>query len=54
MNSLGLVFLGSVIVLSLAVAWEAQQGFKKCICCKPRRRFRSVAERKFHEQIRWQ
>lgn len=54
MNPLGLVFLGAVIVLSIAAAVEAQRGYRSCVCCKPRRRFRSVAERRFHEQIRWQ
>lgn len=54
MNPLGLVFLGSFLILAVATAWEAQRGYRSCVCCKPRRRFRSVAERRFHEQIRWQ
>lgn len=44
-----------VFVVSLAMlggsAWMAQRGWRSCLCCSPRRRFKTVAERRFHERL---
>ena len=53
MNPLGLVFLGAVIVLSIAAAVEAQRGYRSCLCHSPRRRFKTAAARKAHERCSW-
>jgi hypothetical protein len=49
--SLGIVFVASLAILG-AAAWSAQRGYRSCVCCKPRHRFHTVAERRFHEAIR--
>jgi hypothetical protein len=47
---LKLVFLAAGALLG-AAAWMSQRGYRTCICCRPRKRFPSVAERRWHEQI---
>jgi hypothetical protein len=49
-NPLAVVFVASLGLLG-AAAWASQRGYRTCICCRPRKRFRSVAERRWHEQI---
>lgn len=53
MTGLAVVFVASLAALG-AAAWSAQRGYRKCVCCHPRRMFPTVAERKFHESFRWQ
>jgi hypothetical protein len=47
---LKLVFLMAGALLG-AAAFMSQRGYRTCICCRPRKRFPSVAERRWHEQI---
>lgn len=47
---LGVVFVAALALL-VGSAWMAQRGYRSCICCRPRRMFKTVAERRWHEQI---
>jgi hypothetical protein len=50
MTPLAVVFVASLGLLG-AAAWASQRGYRTCICCRPRKRFPTVAERRWQEQI---